>query len=249
MKSSPFALLACSLSLGASAGCDRSVAASTEGAPVTQASATPAAAQAPPAKAPLKETSTPPDDEVGKLAPGTGVAVGQRAPDVRAKDIQGGDVRLSDLTARGPVLVAFYRGGWCPYCNHEIRELAKAFGDFERRGVTPVAVSVDRPDKASITGGSYHVPFPVVSDPELSFVEGFRVAKKVEAADYIKYRGFGVDLEEYSGKAHHTIAVPSLFLVDRGGVVRWAHSSLDYTSRPSVAQVLAAIDTAKLSPK
>jgi peroxiredoxin len=240
--------LAISLVLpGAVAGCDRAATDQPERSVRVSASTTPAGATS--AKPAVKEASAPPDAEVGKLAPGTGVAVGQRAPDVGAKDIQGKDVRLGDLLARGPVLVAFYRGGWCPYCNHEIRELTKAFGEFERRGVTPVAVSVDRPDKASVTSASYRVPFPVLSDPELSFVEGFHVAKKVEAADYEKYKGFGVDLEEYSGKAHHTITVPSLFLVDRDGVVRWAHSNLDHTVRPSIAQILAAVDAAKLLPK
>jgi peroxiredoxin len=55
-------------------------------------------------------------------------------------------------------------------------------------------------------------------------------------------KGFGVDLESYSGQTHHQIAIPSLFLIDRAGTVRWAHSDPDFKVRPSTDQILAAID-------
>jgi peroxiredoxin len=88
---------------------------------------------------------------------------------------------------------------------------------------------------------TYEIPFPVLSDPELAFVGAFHVANHVDDAVVEKYRGYGIDLEAYSGQRHHTIAVPSLFLLDKAGVVRWAHSDTDYTTRPTPAQVIAAI--------
>jgi peroxiredoxin len=75
------------------------------------------------------------------------------------------------------------------------------------------------------------------------------VVNKVDADMLAKMKGFGVDLERSSGKTHHEIAIPSLFLIDRTGVVRWAHSDPDFKVRPSTAQVLAAIDAAKLAGK
>jgi len=206
-----------------------------------------ASGSAPKSAAPVpKETVATPADKLGTLAPGTGVAVGQHVPDVRARDLDGKDVELADLLGRGPLLLTFYRGGWCPYCNFEIREMTRAFPEYQKRGVLPVAVSVDKPEESAKTTATYTIPFPVLSDGDLSFVDGFHVANHLDEAMLAKMKSFGVDTERASGKAHHTIAIPALFLVDKQGVVRWAHDDPNITVRPSTAQILAAIDAARL---
>lgn len=65
---------------------------------------------------------------------------------------------------------------------------------------------------------------------------------EVDEAEFARLKGFGIDLERASGRSHHAIAVPSLFVIDGKGVVRWAHANLDYKVRPSTVQILAAID-------
>jgi len=194
----------------------------------------------------MKEYSAPPADRLGALAPNTGIAVGQRVPDVHARDLDGEDIALSSLYAKTPILLAFYRGGWCPYCNAEIHALTAAYPEYQKRGITPVAVSVDKPDAEAKMKATYAIPFPVLSDSDATVIDAFRVVKKVGDEEYAKMKGFGVDLESYSGKAHHEIAIPALFLIDRTGVVRWAHSDPDFKVRPSTAQILAAIDAVHL---
>jgi len=194
----------------------------------------------------MKAYADAPADRVGVLAPGTGIPVGQKVPDIHARDLDGKDVSLSSLYTKGPILLAFYRGGWCPYCNSENHALATAYPEYQKRGVTPVTVSVDKPDAEAKTKATYAIPFPVLSDSDATMIEAFHVVNKVDADTNAKMKGFGVDLEGYSGKAHHEIAVPSLFLIDRTGVVRWAHSDPDFKVRPSTAQILAAIDGAHL---
>jgi peroxiredoxin len=195
----------------------------------------------------LIETTQTPADRVGTLAPNTGIPVGHTIPDVHARDLDGKDVALSSLYAKGPILLAFYRGGWCPFCNSEIRALTTAFPDYQKRGVTPVAVSVDTPDKEAKLKATYTIPFPVLSDSDATMLEAFHVVHKVGDDELAKMKSFGVDLEASSGKTHHEIAIPALFLVDRGGVVRWAHSDPDFKTRPSTAQIMAAIDATKLA--
>lgn len=194
----------------------------------------------------MKELSAPPPERVGVLAPNTGVPVGQKVPDVHARDLDGKDVTLSSLYAKGPILLVFYRGGWCPYCNSEIHALTTAYPDYRKRGVVPVAVSVDKPEAEAKMKATYTIPFPVLSDSDAAMIEAFHVVKKVGDDELTKMKGFGVDLEAYSGKTHHEIAIPALFLIDRTGVVRWAHSDPDFKVRPSTAQILAAIDGAHL---
>jgi peroxiredoxin len=197
----------------------------------------------------MKDYSDPAADRVGVLAPGTGIAVGQKIPDAKGRDLDGHDVSLSSLFSKGPILLAFYRGGWCPYCSSENHALATAYPEYQKRGVTPVTVSVDLPDAEAKTKATYAIPFPVLSDSDATMITAFHVVNKVDADTYTKLKGYGIDLEGYSGKTHHEIAIPSFFLIDRTGVVRWAHSDPDYKVRPSTAQILAAIDGAKLATK
>ena len=230
------------------AGCSRpagntaSVAAAPSAAEATVASAVPAAH-------PMKDYTDPPADRIGMLAPGTGIPVGQKVPDVHARDLDGHDVSLSSIYAKGPILLAFYRGGWCPYCSSENHALATAYPEYQKRGVTPVTVSVDTPDAEAKTKATYSIPFPVLSDSNATMIEAFHVVNHIDDATFSKMKGFGVELESYSGNTHHEIAVPALFLIDRIGVVRWAHSDLDFKVRPSTSQILAAIDAAKLASR
>ncbi len=204
--------------------------------------------------APTREPRT-----VGVLPAGLGVAAGQAAPDFSLPDMDGRTVRLNELRSRGPVLVVFYRGGWCPFCSFQIRGLALAAPEFQRRGVSLVAISVDAVEKsaranrppgtaAGSGAGGYEIPFPVLSDPDLTAHTAYSVVHRAEAADVERLRGFGVDLEDWSGRKHHVIAVPSVFLVDAAGVVRWAHADEDYKTRPSVAQLLTAVDGVSGTP-
>jgi peroxiredoxin len=236
-----FAVLALAIT-----GCSKS---DSDAAPPAASTPTPAAAAVPsaaPAAPPMKPYTDPPADRIGVLAPGTGIPVGQKVPDIHARDLNGNDVSLATLYAKGPILLAFYRGGWCPFCASENHALATAYSEYRKRGVTPVTVSVDKPDQEAKTKATYTIPFPVLSDSDATMIEAFHVVNKVDDATLAKMHSFGVDLESYSGKAHHEIAIPSLFLIDRQGVVRWAHSDPDYKVRPSTAQILAAIDGAHL---
>jgi len=236
----------CAVALVGVLGCSKQGGDVTEAPSASGVSPTPAKSAAA-AAPPMKEYATPPADRIGVLAPGTGIPVGQKVPDIHARDLEGRDVSLSALYTKGPILLAFYRGGWCPFCNSENHALTTAYPEYQKRGVTPVTVSVDTPDAEAKTKATYTIPFPVLSDSDATMIEAFHVVNKVDDATLAKMKGFGVDLESYSGKAHHEIAVPSLFLIDRSGVVRWAHSDRDFKARPSTAQILAAIDAAKLT--
>lgn len=200
--------------------------------------------QTPAPTRPMKEYAATPAPQLGTLPAGVGVAVGQNAPDALVADAAGREVHLAELVGHGPILLVFYRGGWCPYCSFEIHELTQAYPEYRKRGVTPVAISVDRPEESARTEATYHIPFPVLSDPELRAHQAFHVVHHADDAEFARLKGFGMDLEKASGKAHHDIAIPALFLVDLRGVVRWAHADPDYKVRPHTAQILSALDAA-----
>lgn len=178
------------------------------------------------------------DDNIG-LAPGAQV----RAFEI--KDHTGKPISFELLREKGPLLVIFYRGGWCPYCNRQIHQLTKAWPDFKARGITPVLISADKPDAAALASRTYEIPFPVLSDPELIAHDVFEVTMKLDDALIPKYKRYGINLEDWSGQNHHKFAVSSAFIVNNKGLVEWSHSSKDYKTRPSVKQLLQILDARK----
>jgi peroxiredoxin len=236
------------LMIGLATACGRSEPAKQEEAPPAVApvpapteSIDAAAKPAEPA-APAVQLTPTPSAKVGTLPAGVGVAVGKKAPDFTLKDTEGAEVKLSALVKESPVLLVFYRGGWCPYCNVQIRDLTMRFADYRHRNVTPVAVSVDTIAETAKTDATYTIPFRVLSDPDRAALKAYKVEQKVADADVATLKGHGIDLEAASGRDHHVIAIPSMFLIDGKGVVRWAHADGEYTVRPTTDQVLAAID-------
>lgn len=191
----------------------------------------------------MKASATTAAANLGTRPEGVGIAVGQPMPDAEVLDLKGAKVRLASFAkADTALLVVFYRGGWCPYCNFEIHDLTTAFPEFQKRHVLPVAISVDKPEKAAETRATYEIPFPVLSDSDLAAHEAFKVMHTASTAEVLAMRAFGIDVEAASGRDHHRFAVPALFLVDRTGVVRWSHADLDYKTRPTAAQLIEVIN-------
>ncbi len=196
----------------------------------------------------FKESDAPPDGKLGILPEGIGLPIGNEAPEAALKDADGKSVQLSELYEKGAVLLVFYRGGWCPYCNFQVRALAKGMEEFKKRGVMPVVVSVDKVDEATKTKKAYDIEFPTLSDPKLVAHEAYRVVNEVDDKTYKKLGGYGIDLEKSSGEKHHKIAVPAIFLIV-DGLIKWAHADTDYKVRPKNEQLLAMLDSKGLAPK
>ena len=198
-----------------------------------------------PPSAPTFEASTPKPltepaaDALGTREDGLGLAVGAAIPSFVIQDFRG-ETFSSAAIKEADTLVVFYRGGWCPFCNFQIRELSQSHDKFKALGVSLVAISVDQPDAAAVTRNAYEVPFPVLSDPHLKAHDAFNVVLQLDAAGVARLEKYGHDIEKWSGKDHHKMAVPAVFLV-RDGKVAWAHVARDYKTRPSTEQLLAAV--------
>lgn len=187
----------------------------------------------------LKTTS---QQQLGTLDQKHGLAPGQKVGNFKIKDHFGKTTKFKTLRKDAPLLVIFYRGGWCPYCNLQIVQLTKAWPEFKKRGVTPVLISADKPDAAALASRTYEIPFPVLSDPTLIAHEAFNVVMSLDEETVKKYEQYGIFLSDWSGEAHNKFAISSAFLINKKGVIDWSHSSLDYATRPSVEQLLTVID-------
>jgi len=181
--------------------------------------------------------------KLGTLDENIGLSPGMQVKSFEINDHTGKAISFETLQKSAPLLVIFYRGGWCPYCNKQIHQLTKAWPELKKRGVTPVLISADKPDAAALALRTYEIPFPVLSDPDLIAHDIFKVTMKVSDDLIPKYKEYGIILEDWSGKSHHKIAVSSAFIIDKKGVVKWSHSSKDYKTRPTVKQLLDVIDS------
>jgi peroxiredoxin len=100
---------------------------------------------------------------------------------------------------------------------------------------------VDAIDGAEKMRAAYEVPFPLLSDSDLKAHEAYRVIHTLDAEGVAKLKHHGLDIERWSGRDHHKVAIAAMFLVGKDGKVRFAHASADYMTRPHVDQVLQRV--------
>lgn len=185
-----------------------------------------------------KVESPQPARDVG-LQQELGVAVGARIPEVSLLDLSGSEVPL--LTGRGPTVVVFYKGGWCPYCNGQLRDLALQYADFQARGLEVVAVSADTPEANVVTSATWEIPFPVLSDPDAVAIEAFEVGGRLNGMTRTMLKVVaGIDQPSWRGSRDGQTSLSGAFLVvDRE--VRWKHVESALKVRPSAQQLLDAL--------
>lgn len=175
--------------------------------------------------------------------------VGAKVPDFSLPDAHGTAIRLSALLAKGPVVLSFYRGGWCPYCNLQLRSYQQILPAIHRLGAELVAISPQRPDKSLSTVEKDELAFPVLSDTQNQVARQFGLVFRVPEEVYKAYLGFGIDLEASNGEATHELPMPGTYVIDRERTIRFAFVNADYKIRLSAPQLLEALRALNESPR
>lgn len=167
--------------------------------------------------------------------------VGQKAPDFELPDATGQRVKLSALWAKGPVVLNFYRGEWCPYCNLEIRALQVLLPQFQELGAQIVAISPELPDSSLTMTEKHELSFPVLSDVGNTVAREYGLVFALGESLRPLYKGFGIDIPQHNGDETYELPVPATYVVDSTGTIRYAYAQADYTLRAEPAEVLAAV--------
>jgi len=167
--------------------------------------------------------------------------VGAKAPQFRLRSSQGEWVSSSDLLAKGPLVISFYRGGWCPFCSLELRAWERHQGDLRALRAAFVAISPEVAQKGEETVKSKQLSFPVLSDEGFRVCEQFGLVFKLSPEAIVLHRDFGVDLPAINGGSEWKLPVPATFVVSRDGIIQWAFVDADYTKRAEPAEVLNAL--------
>lgn len=172
----------------------------------------------------------------------TSLGVGATVPDFALPDATGTMVSLSSLLAKGPVVLAFYRGGWCPYCSTELRALQAKLPEITAAEATLVAVSPQTPDNSLSTAEKLDLAFPVLSDEGNQAAESFGLVFSLPEALREVYQGFGLDLRAANGDDTFRLPVPATYVIRTDGTVAWRFADADYTRRAEPDDVLAALE-------
>ncbi|MGK5557559.1 peroxiredoxin-like family protein [Actinomadura kijaniata] len=167
---------------------------------------------------------------------------GAKAPSFALPSATGRTVALDELLAQGPVVLTFYRGAWCPYCNIALRSLQRHHDDITARGARLVAVSPQVPDESLSLAEKHGLAFDVLSDLGCDVAERYGLAFDLPDDLAAVYDGLGIDLHRSNAGHARTLPLPATYVIDRDGVIRWAFVTTDYTTRAEPADVLAALD-------
>jgi peroxiredoxin len=165
---------------------------------------------------------------------------GMRAPAFSLRDAAGKPVSFNPEALERPLIVTFFRGGWCPYCNLHLSELRHAEAELKSMGFELWFVSIDRPERLYASLEDPDIGYTVYSDAQLQASRAFGIAFRMEDELVAKYREYGVDIEEVSGESHHVLPAPSTFLIGTDGVIRFQYTNPDYAVRLHPDVLLAA---------
>ena len=166
---------------------------------------------------------------------------GAVAPAFTLPEADGGSVASSDLLTRGPLVLSFYRGVWCPYCNIELAALQEAWPAIQAAGAQLVSISPQSLANGRKAKRDKQIDFPMLSDPHGEVADAFGLRFRLPDDLIALYQSFGVDLPAINEDPSWKLPMPARFVIGQDGVIAYAEVSPDYTRRPDPADLLPVL--------
>lgn len=170
------------------------------------------------------------------------LALGKKALDFVLPDAQGKSVSLNNLLANGPVVVTFYRGSWCPYCNLQLTALQARLADIHTLGAQLVAISPEVPDESLTKNEVSEMDFIVLSDQNANVAAEYGVAWQVPdmLLEHMKVDR-QLDLETINNGNGNVLPIPATYVISRDGIVTWRYVDVDYRTRSEPQDIIEAL--------
>jgi len=170
-----------------------------------------------------------------------GLKKGDKAPAFEGKDQTAKTVKLNDLLQKGDVVVVFYRGQWCPFCNKYLSSLQDSLGMIQKKGASVVAISPENLEGINMTATKTKASFSIIHDADLKISTAYQVNYEVSKEMQEKLAGYGLDLNKANGDNGNNLPVPATYIISKTGVIKYVFFNPDYTKRPSVKEILAQL--------
>lgn len=172
--------------------------------------------------------------DLGKKAP----KVGEKLKNFSLPNQLGKTRNLEDLRKTGPVVITFYRGGWCPYCNLELRAYQRVLQDIKTLGATLVAITPELPDASLSTSEKNELEFEILTDVNSDYARKLDLIFTLEEELRVIYEGFGIDLEKHNGTGQFDLPLAATFIVNIDGTITSAFVDLDYKLRKDPSEIV-----------
>ena len=166
-----------------------------------------------------------------------GLKVNDKSPEFSAKDQNGKTISLQNELKNGKVVLIFYRGQWCPYCNKELKDMQNSLSFITSKGAVVVAVTPELPENISKTIGKTNASYSILSDDGLKIMKAYDVAYAVDPALNEKYKGYGIDLMKANGANGANLPIPAVYIIDTNGNIIYRYFDVDYRNRASVKEI------------
>jgi peroxiredoxin len=167
---------------------------------------------------------------------------GDIAPELTLNDSDGKPVSSRELLARGPLVVSFYRGVWCPYCNMELQALQAALPDIAARGASLVAISPQTAANSRKSQRDNKLGFPILSDTKSEVADAFGIRFALQEDLIELYKSFKNDLPAFNDDPSWVLPMPARFVIGSDGIIAYAEVNPDYTQRPDPSELLPVLD-------
>lgn len=168
--------------------------------------------------------------------------VGQTFPDFNLKDVHGKSVNLKSLKKKGSVIISFYRGSWCPYCNAQLSAFQQHLSDFQEKGAQLIAITPEKPNLSLSLAENKKIEFSILNDKDNKFAKKvglvFGVSKELREI----YKQNGIDLEKSQGNSDWNLPIPATFVISKSGKIIYSFVDVDYTNRASPEDILQALE-------
>lgn len=170
------------------------------------------------------------------------IKIGQKAPSFELPNPEGKSISLDSLLDNGPLVVTFYRGDWCPYCNLQLRALQAKLGEIYALGATLIAISPQVPDGSLTKNEIAEMEFTVLSDQDAKVASQYGVAWEVPEFLLEHMRvDRELDLEKINNGNANILPIPATFILDSNGMVTWRYVNVDYRTRSEPDEIIKAL--------
>ncbi|MFM6925528.1 MAG: peroxiredoxin-like family protein [Ferruginibacter sp.] len=167
-----------------------------------------------------------------------GLKVGDAAPMFTAKDQNGKSVNLKKALKNGPVVILFYRGQWCPFCNKQLSHFSDSIQMLIGKGVSVLAITPETAGNVIKTVEKTRSAFPIIADEGMAIMKMYKVNFSVDENTIAKYKGYGIDFDKANGSNGANLPVPATYIISKDGIIKYAFFNTDYRKRASVEDIL-----------
>lgn len=167
------------------------------------------------------------------------IKIGEKAPSFELPNPLGKQIQLFDVLSKGPVIITFYRGSWCPYCNLQLRALQDKLKDIHQLGATLVAISPEVPDSSMTKSEISNMEFTVLSDQDAKVASQYGVVWEIPEflLNHMQIDR-NLDLKKINNGNDRILPIPATFIVGSDGIVKWNYVNVDYRTRSEPDEII-----------